>query len=271
MEISRVPIGFVFISSIIFVMISIELGYLLGRRVHVGSPEEKESPVSSLAGAVLALTAFMLAFTFGIASSRFDARKELVREDANAIRTMYLRSDLMPAPENAEAKRLLREYLEVRLTLAKLESVQETSELLPQIAMIQHQLWELVTEYIREYGSSDVNALIVDSMNEIIEIHAVRVAVGLQARIPLGMWIILCSLTAFGMAGIGYQTGIAGSKRSKARPVLAIAFALVIVLIAELDRPDGGYIRVTQQPLIDLQTWIVEQDEAAGASEALPG
>jgi hypothetical protein len=56
-----------------------------------------------------------------------------------------------------------------------------------------------------------------------------------------------------GMMGVGYQTGIAGSKRSMARPILALSFALVFALITSLDRPDSGVMKVTQQPLIDLR------------------
>ena len=62
------------------------------------------------------------------------------------------------------------------------------------------------------------------------------------------------------MMGVGYHTGIAGSKRSLARPILALSFALVFALIASLDRPDSGVLEVSQQPLIDLR-----ESMAAGA------
>jgi hypothetical protein len=66
------------------------------------------------------------------------------------------------------------------------------------------------------------------------------------------------------MMSLGYQTGIAGSKRSFAQPILAVSFALVLALIAELDRPAGNFIRVTQQPLFDLQSWISARSASAG-------
>ena len=95
-------------------------------------------------------------------------------------------------------------------------------------------------------------ALYVDSLNQICELHATRVAIGLQQRIPAPIWIVLGGLTVCGMAATGYQTGIAGSNRSWARALLAIAFSLVVALIASLDRPGGGVLKVSQQPLIDL-------------------
>ena len=87
-----------------------------------------------------------------------------------------------------------------------------------------------------------------------IDIHALRVAVAMQARIPAGIWLVLYVLVILGMIGIGYQTAIAESaRRSWATPILAFAFSLVIVLIASLDRPQSGFITVSQQPLIDLR------------------
>src|SRR5262245_5812187 len=83
MELDAVPILALFVLAVLVVMTSIEGGYRLGRIFHRRSKQEKESPVTAVAGAVLALVAFMLAFTFGIAANRFDARKELVREEAN--------------------------------------------------------------------------------------------------------------------------------------------------------------------------------------------
>jgi hypothetical protein len=84
-------------------------------------------------------------------------------------------------------------------------------------------------------------------------VHVNRVAVSIQARIPGEIWLALLLITVLGMLGVGYQTGIAASKRSMARPILALSFAVVIGLIASLDRPDSGVMTVTQQPLIDLR------------------
>lgn len=100
--------------------------------------------------------------------------------------------------------------------------------------------------------NSDVAALYIESLNEIVEVHASRLAIGMQARIPIGIWIVLYGLTIFGMLSMGYHTGVVESKRSKATLILAISFAMVIAVIASLDRP-GGFIKVTQQPLVDLQ------------------
>src|SRR4051812_16795106 len=99
MTLDSVPIVAFFFATILLVMLPIEGGYRLGRMEHRLSKREKESPVAAIAGTVLALLALILAFTFGIASSRFDARKELVREEANKIRAAWLQSDFLPEPD----------------------------------------------------------------------------------------------------------------------------------------------------------------------------
>jgi hypothetical protein len=103
----------------------------------------------------------------------------------------------------------------------------------------------------RKDMNSDVAALYLESLTDVFAIHASRVAVGIQARIPEGIWLTLMAITILGMIGVGYQAGIAGSKRTLAMPLLAIAFASVIATIAALDRPIGGFT-VSQQPLVDL-------------------
>ena len=87
MRFEAIPIWGVLAATIILVLLAIEVGYRLGRAMHRRSEDEKESPVSAIAGSVLGLSAFMLAFTFGIVWERYDARKGLVREDAAAVRT----------------------------------------------------------------------------------------------------------------------------------------------------------------------------------------
>lgn len=268
MSLDVIPIGVLFIGAILIVMLSIEVGYRAGRISHRRSEDEKESPVSAIAGSVLGLVAFMLAFTFGIVAQRFDTRKGLVREEANAIRTTWLRSDFLPEPDRAEAGRLLREYVDARLEGVRLvqsgeRAPEHIGKVLSDAERIQRRLWEMAVANARKDMNSDVAALYLDSLNQVIELHASRVAIGLQQRIPVGIWIVLCSLTFFGMAAVGYQTGIAGSKRSSARPLLAISFSMVVSLIASLDRPHGGSLKVSQQPLMDLHEAMTSGAEGA--------
>lgn len=236
-----------FLGTVVLVMLSIEGGYRLGRirRSH----EEKESPVSAIAAAVLALLAFILAFTFGIASNRFDARKELVRDEANKIRTAWLLSDFLPEPDRAETRGLIREYLEQRVAVSQRADLERLQTAIAHSEQIQGRLWDIAAKNAQNMPQA---TLYLGSLKDMFLVHASRVAVGLQARIPKAIWLALAVLTVLGMTTVGYQAGIAGSKRSLAMPLLAIAFASVIALIDSLDSPVGGFTTVSQQPLMDL-------------------
>lgn len=257
MTFDSIPVWLILLASILLVMLSLELGYRLGHRSRRKSEDEKESPVSAIAGSVLGLVAFIMAFTFGIVSERYESRKSLVREEANSIGTTYLRTDFMPEPDSSESKALLKNYVAERVAFAeRLRSGQvsdvEMAEGLARVRETHKRLWDLAVANARKDMNSDVAALYIDSLNNTIDLHAMRVAVSLQVRIPAGIWDSLAALTFLGMLAVGYQMGIAGSKRSLVQPILAVSFSLVIALIASLDRPQASFIKVSQQPLVDL-------------------
>ncbi len=268
MNMDAIPIWALFAGTIMTVLVSIEGGYQLGRFAHRRSEEEKESPVSAIAGTVLGLVAFMLAFTFGLVYDRFDARKELVLAEANVIRTAWLRSDFLPEPDRAEAKELIREYTEKRLAFVQARDSRPdiVKNMVLVVHSIQNRLWEMAVANARKDMNSDVAALYIESLNELFAIHVSRMTAGLQLRIPMAIWFALYATTFLGMMGVGYQTGIAGSKRSMVRPILALSFAVVILLIASLDRPDSNLISVPQQSQIDLLSWM-ESGSGGGVKE----
>jgi hypothetical protein len=252
-----VPIGLLFGITVFLVVAAIESGYRLGQRARRSSEDEKESPVSAISGTILGLLAFILAFTFAIVSDRFDARKALVREEANAIRTAYSRSDFLPEPDHNQATTVLREYVDARLAVAqKGISREQFAAAMLEADQYQRQLWEMAVANARKDMNSDVAALYIEALNEVTNVHWLRVAIGAQTRIPTAIWLVLYALIILGMMGVGYQTAIAGSGRTSAILILALSFSLVVALIAELDRPQSELISVTHRPLEDLRTWM---------------
>jgi MFS family permease len=243
----------VFTTTLLLVVAAIEAGYRLGRAARSRSEHEKESPVSAIAATILALLAFIMAFTFGIASDRYDTRKTLVREEANAIRTAWSRSDFLPEPDRGAATGLLREYVDVRLAAVQSSDLDRVRAAIVDSGRIQSQLWEMAVVNARKDMNSDVAALYVESLNDLASLHASRVDVGLHVRIPAGIWLGLYALVVLAMLAVGYQTAIAGSRRTWVMLMLALSFSLVITLIAALDRPQSGYVPVSQQPLQDVR------------------
>ena len=253
MNFDDIPMWLLFVVTTLLVVGAIELGYLVGKAAHRRSEDEKESPVSAIAGTVLALLAFILAFTFGIVSNKYDSRRELVRDQAAAIRTAYTRSDFLPEPSRDESKVLYNEYIALVIEAADPDNVDSLPQLISDAQAIQTQLWDMAVANVRAGDNSDISAMYVDSLNEMSNVLATRIAISLQARMPTELWYVLYGLIALGMIAVGYQTAIAASRRSWIMVIMALSFAIVITVIAALDDPERGYIEVSQQPLTDLQ------------------
>ena len=251
MNIDAIPISVLFAATIFIMVIAFEAGLRLAW-AHRRQEQEKEPPVSAIAGSILGLVAFMLAFTFGIVTARYDARKELVRNEAVAISTAYLRADFMSEPDRGKTKELFRKYVDLRLAMAQATDASIIKKKMEETVLIQRQLWEMAVINARKDMNSDVAALYIESVNTVRDLHALRVAV-IESRIPAGIWMVLYVLVILGMSGIGYQTAISGSRRSWATPILALSFSLVIVMIATLDRPQVHFISVSQKPLADAR------------------
>ena len=262
MELDSIPLAILFLATVIMVMASFEGGYALGNNAQKAGEAEKTESISGVSGAVLSLTAFMLAFTFSMVANRYEVRKELVREDANDIRTAYKRTDLLPdSNDRTKARELVMSYLDQRLAYASKANAdpEHMQRVLLASKRIEKQLWDITIRNTESGMNSDYATLLIESLDELAAVQASRVDVGLESRIPLGIWIVLYGLTILGMMSIGYHSGIVKSKHTKATWLLALSFATVISFLISMDRPTG-FIEVTQQPLIDLQTWILEGD-----------
>jgi hypothetical protein len=246
--IDHLSLGWLLVVTIAVVLAAVEVGYWFGRhRKRAGA--EHEAPVGAIVGASLTLLAFVLAFTFGIAATRYDTRRELLQREANAIGTTYLRTSFLPEPARGELRALLREYVDARLSISgpgDLEAAIRRSE------DLHGRLWA-VTERVAPARDSELTSLFVQSLNETIDLHAARKTLVLWAHIPTTVWLALYIVAILTMAAMGYHAGVAGTTRSAAGAAVVLSFAVIIVLIADLDRPREGLLRANQQPLLDLQ------------------
>jgi hypothetical protein len=254
--IDALPIWVLFVLSVAIIVGTVEIGFRIGKRVLSRTDKELESPVSAIAGAILGLTAFMLAFTFSMASDRYDTKKGLVREEANVIRTAWQRSDYLKQPDRDQTKAMLRQYVDDRIAVSVEGDPVRAEARVGEAIRIQQRIWEIGVANARTdpFMFSDLGSQYMDSVNRMAELNALRVNLGLQARIPSGIWFVLFALIVLGMIGLGYQTAIAGSRRPRVTSILAVAFSLVIALIAALDHPMNSFITIPQTPMVALQT-----------------
>ena len=245
------PVPLVFVAFAIVTMICYEVGFRLGRWWQVRTPGEQEGPTGMLVGSILALLAFLLAVTMGMAADRFDARRSLVLAEANAIGTAYLRAGYLPEPASSQARELLRQYVPLRIVT----DADDLQADIDQSNAILAKLWT-VTEGVAKTDGSDVVAIYVESVNETIDIHESRVTAGIYSRVPETVILLLIVGAALSVGMVGYSAGLTGRRSLLSAVVLVVALGAVIMIVVDLDRPREGFIQVNQQPLLDLQQQI---------------
>lgn len=244
-----IPLWVFFIAVLALVLLSVECGSRLGKFRRSRTDKEKEGPVGGMVAATLGLFAFMLAFTFGLAAQRFDTRRQVLLDEANAIGTTWLRSAMLPDRRD-EIRTLLRDYVDTRLNAVKSGNVTEG---IRRSEQLQDQLWTHAVALGEKHPTSIVVGLYIQSLNEMIDLHAERVTAGVRNRIPATIWLALFAVSVVSIGAMGYHSGLSRSSRSLAELAVAFTFTVVIGLIADLDRPQEGTLKISQQALIDVQ------------------
>lgn len=244
------PLSVLFMAFVLSLALGIEAGYRSGTWRHARQPGEKDQPVGAIVAAILGLVALVLGFTFSMAANRFEARRQAVLEEANTIGTTYLRARFLPPTQRAKVEALLREYVDNRLH--GVQSGLKEGEL-ERSQELQNQLWDQASEVTLAHPNDISIGLFVQTLNQMIDMHAKRVMVSTRSRIPFVLWLGLLSLSVVGMLAVGYQCGLSGATRSPVMLALAFSFALVLYLIADQDRGQEGMLRVGQQAMLDLQ------------------
>ena len=247
------PIVAVFVIIAAITLAAFEGGYRLGLWWQKRTPDEKEGPAAMLVGSLLALMAFLLAITMGMASDRFDTRRALVLEEANAIGTTYLRAGYLPQPASDRMRELLRGYAPLRVTTA--DEVQLQANLV-RSTQLQADMWAIAEQLARTSPDSQVLAIFIESLNDMIDLQETRVTAIVYARVPDTVVLLLIVGAALTMGMVGFSAGLSGRRSLIIASVLVIVLSAVITLVIDLDRPREGFLQVSQQPLLDVQQQI---------------
>jgi hypothetical protein len=242
------PIAGGYVGVSILMLVFNEVGYQLGVHARKGQDKEAPSSLGPMVGGLLAMLAFVLAFTFSIASHQHDLRKQSVLEEANSIGTAYLRADLLDKQYAIKVKHLLREYVDIRLKAA---SGSDLDTAMAKSVEIHDHLWAQVSAAAKERPNTNTS-LMIQSINDIIDMHEKRVTAGLRNRIPSSVWMALIGIIALTMITMGAEVGLTGKRRLVAMIPLVLAFAMLVALVVDLNRPQSGLITVGQQSMVDL-------------------
>lgn len=244
------PLYAVFALTLALVLFAVEVGYRLGGARQKAASPEKEAPVGAMVGATLGLLAFMLAFTFGLGAQFFQAKRQVLLDEANAIGTTYLRASFLPAADRDAARDLLREYVDVRLAAVETGEVQGAMQ---RSVEIHDALWAQASAAMLADPGSIATGLYIETLNEVIDLHTKRITIALRTPIPPTIWYALYAIAFLAFGTMGYHAGLGAANRSFATIAVGIIFSAVIWLIADLDSSQEGTLRVSQQVMVDLR------------------
>jgi hypothetical protein len=249
------PLWAILALSFLLFLLASESGYRLGWIRQRERKHEKEPTVGGIVAAELGLLAFLLAFTFGLAASRFEARRQTLLDEANAIGTSYLRAELLPEPQRTDVQKLLREYVDARLTAANGKEVEAE---IHRSEEVHGHLWKAAQAAVEKDPHSIPAGLFVQSLNDVIDLHAKRLSTVFGSRIPTVVWFVLIAVAVLSFGSMGYEGGLSGVDRSPATLPLTLAFAIVMWMVVDLERPQEGLLKISQRPMVDLRSTMKE-------------
>ena len=238
---------------LVLMLAATEAGFRLGRRSAEKTADKTKSIVSTVEAAILGVLGLLLAFTMSMAVSRFEARKQLVLNEANAIGTSCLRTELLPTAEGSEIASVLRQYINVRVQYGTTGADQRQLESLrTQTARLQTEFWTRTVAYEQRDPNPIRVGLLLQSLNEAIDLESAR-RMAFQNHVPQSVIYVNGIVGILAAMLVGYAFGLNGRRQIFSMCMLALAITLVLAVIVDLDRPRAGFIRVSQQPMTDLQ------------------
>ncbi|MCJ7758197.1 MAG: hypothetical protein MUP24_08605 [Gillisia sp.] len=254
---SILPLWVIYIVIVFFIVISIQGGIAFARWRKKRLKYDDESTINTLVGATLGLLTFILAFTFSLSSSRFDARKQFFLDEVNSIETSWLRAGLMEQPFSNQLRSALVEYTEVRFW--GIENPDKIKEAIAKAEKIQNQIWGLITEMnSQNIGKDKINALLIEAVNDMFDMQTKRISKGLNDHIPDLIWIALYILIIIAMFEVGFILGKSDKSNWALILALSMSFSVIIIIIVDLDSYKG-LITLNQQAMYDMYDRIKEK------------
>ncbi len=238
------------------VLVLFDVGRKIGIAQLARDPDAPAKGAGPVEASILGVLGLLLAFTFSGAASRFEARRQLIAVEANAIGTAYLRVDLLPSDAQPEMRQLFRDYVDTRIetyrTSADLADVQTK---LSEAAALQGKIWEAAVAAFGPESPMYAATLLLSALNDMIDVTTTIVA-ATQNHPPTIVFVLLAALNLTSALLVGYVTCQTKSRTWFHVLVLATTVSLTFYVIIDLEFPRLGLIRIDQadQLLIDVRS-----------------
>jgi hypothetical protein len=247
MKIMNYPLA-VFVLSVVVLWLSALVGTWLRKRRRSMDEEERQD-FNVVLAATLTLLGLIIGFSFSMAISRYDQRKNYEEEEANAIGTEYVRAELLPAAEAEKVRGLLKAYLDQRIRFYEVRDYRKLPPINAKVAQLQDEMWSVV----RGAGAAQptpLMAVVVSGMNDVLNRQGYTQAAWWN-RIPIAAWGLMEIIAICSNVLIGFSAHRAEGKATRFLVLPAIV-AVSFLLIADIDSPRGGIIRIHPQNLVSL-------------------
>jgi hypothetical protein len=241
----------VFVFTFLLLWLAAWVGARMNQRLRALHDEDERSDFGVVQSATLTLLGLIIGFSFSMATGRYDLRKTYEEAEANAIGTEYVRADLLAADESARVKSLLKEYTAQRIRFYTSKSWEDIDQIRADVGKVQDELWTAASATATAQPTP-IRALVVAGMNDVLNSEGYTQAAWWN-RIPTGAWSLMFAIAVFA----NWLTGF-GLKRWAPRMlvIMPVVVAVSFFLIADIDSPRGGTIRVIPQNLIRLQAGL---------------
>lgn len=239
--------------TVVLIETMAEIGNRIGLRFHMAKAENAD--VGTLAAASLGLLALLVAFSISMAESRYDSRRNIVLEEANAIGSTANFALMLPQSAQQPILSLLRDYAAVRITLGVPDDPAKLQKDIARSLDIQTRLWQQAVAVTAANPESLPAYRFVASLNEVNNIHEKRIT-ALRNHVPLAVSFMLVGTAMVAMGFTGFNAGAFGARRRPITLIMSLMIAMLIMLVVDLDSPSRGLIHVSVQPLVDVVNGI---------------
>jgi ABC-type dipeptide/oligopeptide/nickel transport system permease component len=252
-----VPQWLIGMITLVLLMLSVEIGYWIGLRAKVEMTQAMKTQISTIQTAILTIFTFLLGFTFAMALSRFDNRKQMVVKESNAIGTAVLRSKLLPENQRMKMNKIFKEYVNVEFSITSRANIPKTEKkaLNLEAKRLQALMWDEAFEATESNPLSVPAGLFATSINQLIDIKTER-DIAISNHVPEIVLLSLLLFAALAIGILGYGNGLAATHARYPAIILCIVITLSFTLIIDLDRPNRGLTKVSQESMVDLMIVI---------------
>ena len=265
----RIPLWIIGLVILVVLIVAAQLGYAVRQLMRrKGMDEPSSDGFGYLLSAALALLGLLIAFTFGEAAERFDARRLLVVDEANAIGTTYLRIQAMDDVPKAALSQLMVQYARTREGFfAAGEDLAAVRKAEARTDDLQNRIWTATVAVVRANPTATINPSVLQTTNDMFDLAASRYA-AMEARMPITVLRTLLVYVVIAAALIGYGLG-QGRRQIVISVTLFAVLSLAFCLILDIDRPRAGTVTVSQAPM-DRAVASLESMEASKAAVVAP-